>query len=114
MQILESEKHGDVLIVKIFHEELNASIAEKFKEETSLLVEQGNKYIVLDMSKVKFMDSSGLGALISFLKKTRNNADMTLFGIKKMVFNLLKLTRTNKAFKIYKTRDEAIAAVLEG
>jgi len=111
MRLLESRQEGSVLVLKIFEDELNAVVAERFKEETNIYIEQGQKRIALDMSKVKFMDSSGLGALISFLKKANKGGKLGVFGIRKIVFNLLKLTRTYKAFDIYESEEEALAAL---
>lgn len=111
MRLLESKKSGNVLILKIFEDELNAAVAERFKEETSMYIGQGYSRIVLDMTKVKFMDSSGLGALIFFLKKVKENGRLGVFGFRQMVFNLMKLTRTYKAFDIYNSEEEAVAAL---
>ena len=113
MRLLESKQNGNVLILKIFEDELNAVAAERFKKEANLYIEQGHTQIVLDMTKVKFMDSSGLGALIFFCKKVKENGKIGVFGIGKMVFNLLKLTRTYKAFDLYRSEEEAVAALSE-
>lgn len=113
MRLIESKQDGDVLVLKIFEDELNAAVAERFKEETSLYIDQGHKKIAMNMSKVKFMDSSGLGALIFFLKKAKENGRLSVFGVTKMVLNLLKLTRTYKAFDMYGTEEEAVAALSE-
>jgi len=111
MRLLESKQDGKVLVLKIFEDELNAAVAERFKEETVLYIGQGHTRIVLDMTRVKFMDSSGLGALVFFLKKAKENGNLGVFGFNKMVYNLLKLTRTYKAFDIYSSEEEAIAAL---
>ncbi len=110
MELLKSEKHGDVLVLLFCENQFNAAVSEKFKEESVRYIEEGNIRIVLDMSKVSFMDSSGLGALVFLLKKANQKAEFGIFGISKMVENLLKLTKTHKAFRIFKNREEAVAS----
>jgi len=66
---IEDRKEGDVLIVKPLAERLDASVAVAFNGRVSELIDNGNELVVLDMSEVDFIDSSGLGAVISTVKK---------------------------------------------
>ncbi len=61
MALLTSEKQGDILIVMLTEDRLDAALAENFKEEISQFIEAGHTKIVFDVAGVKFMDSSGLG-----------------------------------------------------
>ena len=111
MQLIEIVDEGDVLILKIAKDRLDASVAEKFKEEIAGHVKKGNSRIVLDMSDVGFMDSSGLGSIIMCLKQLDRKGEMVLYGITDMVDKLFKLTRVHKVVRIFQTREEAVAAL---
>ncbi len=65
------------------------------------------KYLLVDLQAITFMDSSGLGALVSALKSIRNsNGDMVICGANDQVQMLFELTSMTKIFKIYSTVDE--------
>ncbi|ELS34151.1 anti-sigma-factor antagonist [Pseudanabaena biceps PCC 7429] len=65
------------------------------------------QYLLVDLHEITFMDSSGLGALVSALKSIRNsNGDMVICGANDQVQMLFELTSMTKIFKIYTTIDE--------
>jgi anti-anti-sigma factor len=65
------------------------------------------KYLLVDLEEITFMDSSGLGALVSALKSIRSsNGDMVICGANDQVQMLFELTSMTKIFKIYPTIDE--------
>lgn len=107
-QLFEQTHEGDVLVVKMSADRLDAAVAEKFKEAMHDEIEEGAKRIVLNMASLKFMDSSGLGAIISVLKKIRPDGEMVLCEIGDMIQKLLELTRMHKVFRVYDTCEEAI------
>jgi anti-sigma B factor antagonist len=104
------ERMGDIAIALLSVEELDASNAGEFKRDIAPLLEENMK-IVLDLSRLRFCDSSGLGALISCLRKVNaNGGDLKLCALSKPVRALFELVRMHKVFDIYNTRDEAIRA----
>ncbi|BBC25712.1 STAS domain-containing protein [Pseudanabaena sp. ABRG5-3] len=65
------------------------------------------KYLLVDLQEITFMDSSGLGALVSALKSIRNsNGEMVICGANDQVQMLFELTSMTKIFKIYPTIDD--------
>lgn len=80
---------------------LNASSADKVKSAFVKAVEQGMRRVVLDLSKVPFMDSSGLAALVSGLK-TMNSHDgsLMLAGLQPQATLLFQLTMFDKVFDV--------------
>jgi len=63
--------------------------------------------VVVDMSNVNYMDSSGIGALVASQKKMRaNNGKFALLNIHEDVLNILKLATLDKFFKIYDNADD--------
>ena len=80
----------------------------KLHETLHELREQGKKNVVVDLSKVKFMNSSGLGMLISGLTTMRNaGGDLRLANVADRIQSLLVVTRLITVFKNYDSVDEA-------
>lgn len=106
--ILESENIGDIAYIKVIIERLDAARCVSFKEEVKGVVSKGGHSIVLDFSLVKFMDSSGLGAVVSVLKMLTGERELILCGLKGMVLDLFKLTRMDRVFIIAETKEDSI------
>ena len=107
----EERKVGDVFVAKILEHRLSADIAERFKEDMIGYVNKGYPVIVLDLSQVKFIDSSGLGALIATRKALRQDGELALCGANENVTSMFRLTRMNKLFRMYNSAEEAAAAL---
>lgn len=88
---------------------LDVMTAADFRGQVNDIVSVPNppKHLLVDLNKVTFMDSSGLGALVSALKAMRNsNGDMSICGANDQVEMLFELTSMTKIFKIYPTVEE--------
>jgi anti-sigma B factor antagonist len=104
------EKTGDVAVVEIPVEELDASNAAELKRDIGPVLD-ANKKVVLDLSRLRFVDSSGLGAMLSCLRQlTGRGGDLRLSGMSKPVRALFELVRMHRIFDIYGTKEEAIRA----
>jgi len=88
---------------------LDVTNAADFRRQVNDIAEAENspKYLLVDLQAITFMDSSGLGALVSALKSIRNNnGEMVIAGANDQVQMLFELTSMTKIFKIYPTIDE--------
>lgn len=110
MQIQDT-KVDDVLVIQPQDKRIDASVATEFKGRIVDWINAGNTRIVLDLSHVDFIDSSGLGAIVSSLKTIGNNGDLVICGIQETVMSLFKLTRMNRVFQIFPSQPEAIKAL---
>lgn len=106
---LAIENHKDVVVVQPEESRLDALIAQDFKERLSTLIRDGHKKILLDLASVEFIDSSGLGAMVTVLKKIGHLGEMRLCSISTPVQSLLETTRMNKVFKIFADRQQALS-----
>ena len=107
---LHSEVVGDVIVARLKGDHLDASTVEDFKAAAEPVLEKSMK-IVFDMGDLGFVDSSGIGAIISCLRKLNaKGGDLKLCGLSKPVRSLFELVRLHRIFDIFETRDEAIAA----
>ena len=107
----EHRKEAEVLILKVKDKRLDATKAVPFKEKMSEFINAGNKLIVLNLSEVDFIDSSGLGAIVSALKKVGREGDIVICNSKDPVKTLFKLTRMDKVFRLFETEEEAIKEI---
>lgn len=101
------ERIGDVAVAFMPVEELDAANAEEFKRDVAPVLE-ANARVVLDLSRLRFVDSSGLGAFISCLRKLNaRGGDLKLSGMSKPVRAVFELVRMHRIFEVYPTKEEA-------
>ena len=100
MDLLSSSQEGDISIVVLNEGRLDASIAPQFITQMEQLIDKGNNQLVLDVSKVDFMDSSSLGALVGVLKRLGSDGKMVVVGASGIVLELFRLTRMDKIFTL--------------
>jgi anti-sigma B factor antagonist len=107
---LAIETVGTVAITALPVEELDAGNAEEFKRDIAPLLE-AHPNLVLDLSRLRFVDSSGLGAFISCLRRLNaKGGDLKLCGMTKQVRAVFELVRMHRVFDIVATRDDAVRA----
>jgi anti-sigma B factor antagonist len=107
---LAVEKVGDVAVVEIPVDELDASNTGELKHDIAPVLE-ANAKLVIDLSRLRFVDSSGLGAILSCLRQlTSKGGDLKLTGMQKQVRAVFELVRMHRIFDIYGTREEAVRA----
>lgn len=110
MQI-EHFKTGETLVVIPRESRIDASSTKHFKGKMIDWINEGNQKIVLDLQYVEFIDSSGLGALVSCLKSLDNEKSLVLCNIQEKVASLFQLTRMNRVFMIFESQNQAVAAL---
>lgn len=104
-------KESQVMVVELLEKRLEARVAEDFKRELTRFVEAGNNQVVLDLSNVDFVDSSGLNAIVFGLKLVGQGGNLALSGVKHTIMGIFSLTRINKVFKIFDNEKDAIKAL---
>jgi anti-anti-sigma factor len=89
---------------------MNAITAPAMKSRIKELIDGGRVEIVCDLSEVSFVDSSGLSALVSGLKATRERGGfLKLAGASEQVARIFKLTLLDRVFEMYASADAALA-----
>lgn len=102
------EKIGDVTVAAIPVDELDAGNVGEFKRDITPVLDADSK-VVLDLSRLRFVDSSGLGAFISCLRKLHaKGGDLRLCGMSKQVRAVFELVRMHRVFDIFTSREDAI------
>lgn len=83
--------------------------AETFRDELHKLIDEGKTNVIVDLGKVKFMNSSGLGILIGALTTMRNaGGNLVICEADKKIENLLMVTQLVKVFDHYRSLEEAV------
>lgn len=90
----------------VFGEQSNA-----LREKVKSLIGEGKKQIVLDMKNIDYIDSSGLGALLSaHLSANTQGAAVRLCNLGRKFSKVLQLTKLMTVFQVYSTEAEAVAS----
>ena len=103
------EVKGPILLVRILENQIGADTADGFRSKVFSNVPREGARIALDLSRVAFLDSSGLGALVSLLKTVRPTGELVLFGLKPSVQEILRLTHLDSVFVSAPNEDAALA-----
>jgi anti-sigma B factor antagonist len=109
MELIAVSRDRGVAVVAPTVRRLDASVAPAFKQAVVAVIEQGESRLVLDLEQVEFLDSSGLGAMVSILKALGAKGSVAVCNAKGAVLSLFKLTRMDKVFTILPGREEAVA-----
>lgn len=99
MQIV-TEHRGDVLQVTVQEDRIDAACAIQFKERMREVTETPSGRVLLDLSQVKFLDSSGLGAVVAVRKLLGEGRPLDLAGLTPTVQKVFRLTRMDTIFTI--------------
>jgi len=104
------DKVDGVTIAAVPVDELDASNSGEFKRDIAPVLQSQTK-LVLDLSQLRFVDSSGLGAMLSCLRQlSAKGGDLKLSGMSKQVRALFDLVRMHRIFDIYGTKEDAVHA----
>ena len=103
-------RNDDVLLVEV-DGQLVVTNRQEFKQAILDAVEQGARTVVIDFARTGYIDSSGLGALVSLSKRVRDaGGDIRLASLHDDLRTLFELTRLDQLFPLYATRADAHAA----
>jgi anti-sigma B factor antagonist len=90
--------------------EIDVYTAPKLREALLSLVDSGTYRLIVDMSGVEFLDSTGLGVLVGGLKRVRaHDGSIDLVVTQGRILRIFKITGLSKVFNIYDSVDEALA-----
>lgn len=106
---IATERQPNVNIMTPSVRRLDASVAAAFKEAITRETGEDRKALIIDFSKIYFIDSSGLGMLVSLLKMMNGKGDMVLCALNPGIRNMFTLTRMDRIFRICPDRAAALA-----
>ena len=98
---LVGEQRGEILVVHAMQDRIDAACAVQFKDRMRELTQMPLPRVVLDMSRVAFLDRSSLGAVVAVMKALAPERKLELAGLTSTVQKVFRLTRMDTVFTIH-------------
>jgi anti-sigma B factor antagonist len=101
------------VVIKPAATRVDVEVAGQFRAALLQVIEQGHRSLVVDLSDVTFIDSSGLGALVSALKRLKTeegSGDIRLANVQTPVVELLEIIRLQRVFSSYPSVEQAVSS----
>jgi anti-sigma B factor antagonist len=103
------DKHEKYILLKLNEQKLNSLITPQLKSELILINTEGQRNIILDLSSVKFADSSGLSSLLVGHRLCKNaGGSFIITGLNDAVSRLISISQLETVLTITGSKDEAI------
>ncbi len=105
---LKSAMQGSTLVIRVMDDRIDAAGAIQFKEQMRDVTTTPSARVILDMSNVHFLDSSGLGAVVAVMKLLAPERKLELAGLTPTVEKVFRLTRMDTVFTIHPGLDQGL------
>ena len=106
---LKIEEKNNIVVVCVKEERLDAHNSGDLKLAVNSLFGEGKKNVLVDLDDVRFIDSSGLGALVSGFKNAiSNQGNLKLSSLQPQVKSMFELTRLHRVFEIFPSSSDAL------
>lgn len=110
MNIKQNAK-GDVMVLALSGKIMGGPDHEKFMSEIKTLVADGHVDVLLDMSKVTWVNSTGLGILVSgFHTLKKNGGQLKICSVSDRIDNILNVTQLKLVFETFEDCEDALAS----
>lgn len=106
---IQLREHENVAVLSL-NGRLDLASGSTLKEQLKRLTHKNIIQVHLNLSEVEFINSSGLGALVSIMKEVRlQKGRLTLSNLASYVQEIFEITQLSHIFEIYSTEEEALA-----
>jgi anti-sigma B factor antagonist len=106
---LQTQTRPKVISVTVLEDRIDAATAIQFKEKMRDATKDGPARVVLDLTRVQFLDSSGLGAIVAVKKLLGPDRSLELSSLTPTVEKVFRLTRMDSIFTIHSSLEAAVA-----
>ncbi|MCH7619087.1 MAG: STAS domain-containing protein [Candidatus Marinimicrobia bacterium] len=111
---IKEKIEGDVAILSLSGKMMGGPETQELQTHVKGLLNDKLNKVVVDLAKVKWMNSSGLGALMGSLTSMRNaDGDLRIANVTEKVKSLLMITQLMTIFKTYESVDRAVASYIK-
>ena len=98
--------------ILVLRGEVDVYTAPQFREAIDKILTPGQLHLIVDMSGISYIDSSGLGILLSAIKRVRpKGGTVNLVGCNSAIDRVLRITNLNTVFNVVDTIDQVFAAI---
>jgi anti-sigma B factor antagonist len=102
---------GDVVVIDVSGRITLGESSSAMREEIRAAKDKGNKKVLLNLGDVTYIDSAGLGELVSgYTTMMHLGGALKLLGLTKQVKHVMQITRTYKLFEVYEDEAEAVGS----
>ena len=105
---LQTQTRPKVISVQVLEDRIDAATAIQFKEKMRDATKDGPARVVLDLARVQFLDSSGLGAIVAVKKLLGPDRALELSSLTPTVEKVFRLTRMDSIFTIHPSHAVAV------
>ncbi|WP_432736543.1 STAS domain-containing protein [Maridesulfovibrio sp. FT414] len=106
---LSFKQIDEITVVKIKSQELNHVVSHDFQRQMAPLFDEKKFNIALDMGSIDFMDSMGIGTLITLRNKLmKEKGCVAMFNISDRVKKIIDIAALHKVFALYGSEEEAV------
>lgn len=110
MNLINAHKN-QMQVISVAENRVDSAVAIQFKDGLRALTQGSTGPVILDLSQVNFMDSSGLGALVAVMKNLGADQKLSIVGLSPTVGKVFRLTRMDKIFSIFSDVPAALDAL---
>ena len=108
------EEVSNVSVVRVVGE-IDIYTAPTFKSAVHKAIDSGARNLVVDLTDVSYMDSSGFGTLLGATKRVRpKGGTISLVGCSEAIERMLRITRLDTIFGVFPTTNDAVSALKAG
>jgi anti-sigma B factor antagonist len=102
---------GIAVLIEVKEDRLDAHNSSELKTQMLAFFDEGKNNLIIDLKDVRFVDSSGLGSLVSgFKNASARNGNLKLCGLQPQVRSMFELTRLHRVFEIFPDAEEAMTS----
>ncbi|MFP4370552.1 MAG: STAS domain-containing protein [Bacteroidota bacterium] len=108
------EHRDKIVLFTLKNTKVDGKVSAQFKAKILIIAQPDIDALVVDLSTVEAIDSSGLGALLlAHRQLSEHNIPVILVGVREFVKSLMSITRIDSLFEFYDSPEEALAAFEE-
>ena len=108
---LQTHEDGSVTVLTVTGDLVIGDAESTFKKTVTRLLEEGHTRLLVDLSGVGFLDSSGLGALVRALTQSQKEGGQTkLLNAGPQIRKLLQMTKLDSVFEIHDNMEAAVSS----
>lgn len=105
---LVQQVDGDLLVLRLGGQLMGGPDADALRSTILSSIQQGTEKILIDLGEVTWVNSTGLGVLITgHLAARAKGGSLKLIGVSKRIDSILSVTRLNTVFQVYSTEEDA-------
>lgn len=101
---------GDVTVVEATDHRIDMETSAAFKATLDRLIAAGHHRMVLNLKQVAFMDSAGLGVIMSAFKQLNGQGSLQVCGLQPRIRTLFDITRLTRVIGLHEAEEDAVAA----